>query len=172
MKDVFLVLLYGFVIVMLAVPSIKLYKEFRDRKEQKERLQYSRERLRALTLKFHGDCVAETKKLILQYTAAISKKTYLRSDNAYSFFFEHWKTIENLEKEYWANYALKYSDGDNRLRCEAEDLPNYILIEYKAELSKIAYIFRGVSDYMQQQMEEQEKYWKELLLEEYKEKYN
>ena len=141
----------------IAIPCFIFFLKIRDKiqakKSQKERLYYCRQRLHNMTLQFRGECLAETKKVIARYTAAIDRESYHR-DWSLDFISDYRKSINNLKNEYLRNYAMKYSGGDNRLRIEAEDLPAHVLEEYEAEISEIANTFRDLSYNMYEQIKE------------------
>ena len=127
----------------------------KQRKEHEEWLYFCQKRLHKIALQFRDDCMAATKEVMTQYTAFLTWKTY-RFGSA-TFLSDYSKTIERLAEEYTVNYAEKYSKGDNRLRCEVEDLPNYILDEYRAEVSEIAKTFRDFEHLMWENIHELKK---------------
>ena len=159
LKEVFASILAGAISIPFFILAIKISNEIKANKEKKERLYFSEKRLHCIALKFRDDCIAETKKLISKYTVVISQRSYRHLPDylTFSFISDYNKKIECLKKEYFTDYAMKYSEGDNLLRIEAEDLPNFILEEYKKELSDIAASFHNLSDYMRQEIEKNEK---------------
>ena len=149
-------LLSGTIAIYLGILFMKLYNEFQEKKHRKEQLYFAKKRLHKLVLRFRDDCMEETKKFVAIYTAKLSWKSYRYATDymTCSFISDYRKSISSIKEDYLVHYAIRYSEGDNRLRCEAEDLPRYILDEYESELSEIATIFQNLSDSMWQQIEE------------------
>lgn len=134
------------------------YYERKEKKrdEHEQHLYFCQKRLHKMALRFRDDCMAATKQVVAQYTIILTWKSYRHGPTytVYTFLSDYQKTIDKLESEYLENYAIKYSEGDNGLRCEAEDLPNYILDEYREELSEIAKTFRDFEYLMWDQIHE------------------
>ena len=129
------------VILFLALIMLELYYERKEkrRKEHEEWLYFRKKRLHKLALQFRRDCMEAAEQVIAQYTTVLTWKSYRYASNY--FLWDYRNSITRLEEEYKFHYAEKYSSGDNKLRCEVEDLPNYILEEYRAEVSEIANTF-------------------------------
>lgn len=156
-KEILSSLIAGAFAIPLGILFIRIYQESKARKERKERLYYCRERLHKVALQFRDDCVAETQKVIVQYTSVLDWKSYWRTPDytTYAFLSEYRDKIEFLKTDYLVNYAKKYSDGDEWLRMEAEDFfASSVYFEYKAELSEIDKIFQDIYDCMREQIEE------------------
>lgn len=154
MKIFFAYLLISVLAILFSVPFIKIYNENQAKKARKERLDYCQRRLHSLTLRFRDECMKETQKVIAKYTTVVRLGSYRIRDWGIDFISDYRTSIEALEKEYIANYAIKYSEGDEWLRIEAEDLPTYITDEHQAEISQIAKTFREISCYMADQIDE------------------
>ena len=156
MKELIASLIAGACAIPLGVIFIKIYNEFEAKKARKEQLYFAEKRLHKMALRFRDDCMVETKKVIAQFTATVDWKSYLRGPDymTYSFLFDYQKTIDSIKEDYLVNYAQKYSNGDNLLRCEAEDLPISILSEYETEITEIANTFDDLCDSMRKQIEE------------------
>ena len=143
---------------VLAIPScilfIKILNENQAKRDRRERLYFSQKRLHKMAIQFRDECMTETKKIIAQYTAAIDWKSFRHRPDylANSFITDYKKAIDSRKKEYLGKYAIIYSEGDNSLRIEAEELPDYILDEYEAEITEIANTFRDISYYMEDQI--------------------
>ena len=129
-------------LLFFALIMLELYYERKEkrRKEHEEWLYFCQKRLHKIALQFRQDCMEATEQVIAQYSSVLTWKSYRYGSN--SFVWDYRDSITKLEEEYKVNYAEKYSSGDNKLRCEVEDLPNYILDEYRAEVSEIANAFR------------------------------
>lgn len=139
---------------------LKIDGEIKAKKAEKERLEFSKKRLHNMALRFRDDCMDATNRVIASYTHVIANKGYRQRYEFLPylhFLSEYGKAIGALKEEYLCKYVTKYAEGDNQLRCEAEDLPDHILEEYKAELSEIASIFDNIRRYMYQHIEELEK---------------
>ena len=156
MKELVAALLPCVLIISFGILFIKIHKEIQTKKARKERLYYCQQRLHGVALQFRDDCMVATKHVLAQYTNFLKQKSFLHSlgYTGYYFLSDYCNTINNLKKEYLGNYAIKYSEGDNQLRIEAEDLPTYILDEYESEISEIANTFRDLSCYISDQIEE------------------
>lgn len=139
---------------LLAIFLLCFYYDRKEkrRKEREEWLYFCQKRLHNVALQFRDDCMAATEEAVAQYTDFLTWKTY-RYGSA-TFLSDYSKTIGRLAEEYIVNYSQKYSKGDNRLRCEAEDLPNYIVDEYREEVSEIAKTFRDFEHLMWNQINE------------------
>ena len=153
MKELVAALLPGVLTIPFGILFIKIYNESKVKKAQKERLFFCQNRLHQVALLFRNECMAETKKVIARYTAAINWKSY-RHDWSFDFVRDYRKAIDSLKKDYLGNYAMTYSGGDARLSMEAEDLPAYVLDEYEAEVSEIANTFYDLGCCMIEQIEE------------------
>lgn len=142
------------IVIPFVVLFIKIYNENQAKKDRRERLYFSQRRLHKMALQFRDECMAETKQVIAQYTAAIAWKSFRHRPDylANSFITDYKKAIDSRKKEYLGKYAIIYSEGDNSLRIEAEELPDYILDEYEAEITEIANTFRDISYYMEYQI--------------------
>lgn len=129
-------------LLFFALFMLWLYYERKEKRQKahEEWLYCCQKRLHKIALKFRNDCMEAAEQVIAQYTNVLTRKSYRYGPN--SFAREYRDSITRLEEEYKVNYAEKYSSGDNKLRCEVEDLPNYILDEYRAEVSEIANTFR------------------------------
>ena len=126
------------------------------RMEHEEWIYFCQRRMHKLALHFRDDCMAATKQVVAQYTTFLTGKTYRYGPDyiVCAFWDDYREKIDKLKEEYLKNYAIKYSEGDNGLRCEAEDLPSYILDEYTAEVSEIANTFCDLSYYIGDQIRE------------------
>ena len=141
-------------LLIFALIMLGLYYERKEkrRKEHEEWLYFCQKRLHKIAIQFRQDCMEATEQVIAQYTTVLTWKSYRYGPN--SFIWEYRDSITRLEEEYKVNYAEKYSNGDNKLRCEVEDLPNYILDEYRAEVSEIANTFRQLGYCISNQISE------------------
>lgn len=150
-------LIAGAFAITLSILFIKIYNESQDKKRRKECLHFAEMQLHKMALQFQEDCMEATKKVISQYSMVLTFKRYRYGPDymTYSFLSEYEKSIDSIKEDYLVHYAIRYSNGDNLLRCEAEDLPVYILVEYKAEISKIATTFHKLSDSMRKHIEEE-----------------
>lgn len=139
---------------IFALFMLGLYYERKEkrRKEHEEWLCFCQKRLHKIALQFRQDCMEATEQVIAQYTSVLTWKSYRYGPN--SFVREYRDSITKLEEDYTVNYAEKYSKGDDRMRCEVEDLPNYILDEYRAEVCEIANIFRDLGYCISDQIRE------------------
>ena len=156
MKELIASLIAGAFAIPLGVLCVKIYNESQDKKHQKERLRFAEKRLHCIALQFQEDCMEATKKVIAQYSIALTHKSYRYGPDSltYSFLSDYRKTIDSMKEDYLAHYAIRYSKGDNWLRCEAEDLPISILGEYETEITEIANTFDDLCDSMRKQIEE------------------
>lgn len=156
MKGLFGSLIATALAIPLFVLFIRVYNAVLAKKSRKERLYFCQKRLHNMALCFRDECITATQKVIAQFAAVMGGKSYLRAPNymTFSFLNDYNKLIRSMREDYLVNYATKYSEGDTSLRCEAEDLPRYLLDEYEAEISEIATTFRALSDCMLQQIEE------------------
>lgn len=156
MKELISSLIAGAFAILFGVMFIKIYNEIQDKKRRKEQLYFAEKRLHKMTLHFRDDCMEETKKLVAKYAALLTCKSYRYSPDymTYSFLSDYRKTIDSIKEDYIVNYAIRYSKGDNWLRCEAEDLPISILGEYETEITEIANTFDDLCDSMRKQIEE------------------
>ena len=137
-----------------------LYYEHKEkkRKEHEEWIYTCRRRLHKMALQYRDDCIVATKEVVAQYIAFLNWKRFIRAlgYTGHAFLSDYIKKIEQLKEEYLESYAIKYADGDNCLRCEAEDLPSYILDEYREEVSEIAKTFHDFEYLMWNQIRELE----------------
>ena len=140
--------------IPLAVIFIKIYREYQAKKRRKERLYFAEKHLHKMALQFRDECMEESKKVIAKYTSAVRFGSYRVCDWAIDFIFDYRESIDTMKEDYLTRYAIRYSEGDNWLRCEAEDLPRYILDGYEAEISEIANTFREISYHMADQIDE------------------
>ena len=154
MEDFIACLIGGAFAISLGILGIKIYNEFETKKRRKERLYFAEKRLHKMALQFRDECMEETKKVIVKYTSSVRFGSYRICDWAVDFIFDYRKSIGAMKEDYLTAYAKKYSDGDNGLRIEAEDLPRYILDEYEAEISEIANTFYEISYHMADQINE------------------
>lgn len=156
MKELVACLIAGAFAIPLFVLFLKIHNEFEAKKARKEQLYFCQKRLHKLALHFRDDCMVATKQVVAQYTTFLTWKTHRYGPDyiVCTFLSDYRNTIDKLKEEYLKNYAIKYSEGDNGLRCEAENLPNYILDEYAAEVSEIANTFRDLSYYIADQIRE------------------
>lgn len=122
-----------------------LYYEHKDkkRKEYDEWIYYRRQKLQGIALHFRNDCQSLAKEVFAQYTNKLLWKSYLHAPDCitYSFLSNYKEEIIRLKAEYIAN-------------PEAESLPNYLIEEYKKNISDIASTFLELADLMRNQIEE------------------
>lgn len=142
-------------LLFFALFMLGLYYQHKDkkRKEYEEWRYYCQRRLHSLALRFRDECMVEAKAVITRYTNFIKLRSY-HNDRSSDLIAEYEKSIDNLKKEYLCNYATKNSDGNNRMRIEAEELPKYMLEEYEAEISEITNTFRDIGYHMWEQIQE------------------
>lgn len=143
--------LAGVIAVCVTVFFIKIHAELQEKRQRKERLCSCRQQLRKVSSRFRDDCTAAVSVLFSQYTAYLLSGRYHREYNR--IISDYRKEIAVLKNDYLVNYALKYSNGDNGLRAEAEDFPIDILDEYRMEISDIAVIFHDLSDCIAEQLD-------------------
>ena len=157
MPDFMISIIAGAFAIPLGVIFIKIYNDSQAKKHQKERLRFAERHLHNLALQFQEDCMEATKKVIAKYSTVLTYKSYRYGPDymTYSFLRDYQKSIDSMKEDYLVHYAIRYSNGDNWFRCEAEDLPVYMLVEYEAEISKIATTFHKLSDSMRKHIEEE-----------------
>lgn len=143
-------LLVGVVAILGVMYILKILDYFRNKKVEKEWLYFCRTRLHRLALRYQNECMEVTKKVVKRYSDVLVLRNY---NAGYTVLSEYGKDINELKKDYLSNYALKYSEGDNQLRGEAEDLPAYILDEYTTELEELTIPFHDICRYMHEYLE-------------------
>ena len=125
------------------------------RKYEKERLHIAQNRLHRFALRFRDECEVASKTAIEQYTIVLKRRQFwnIAGFTPFDFLTTYSKAINNLRDEYIGNYAQIYSNGDNSLLCEAEDLPRYIVDAYCTEIDEFTQTFREIGNYMRESLQ-------------------
>lgn len=140
----------GVVAIPMAGVAIKIYADIEERKKRKEHLYFVQKRLHRIALKFRDECILATKTAIEQYPVVLRKRHcwHLSGASPYSFIVSYSNILNSLKEKYIGNCIQLYADGDNALRCEAEDLPSYILDEYCSEIEEIYQTFWEIKSHL------------------------
>lgn len=147
---------YGILFVALLVYI--LYAENKNKKQQEYYgwIEDCRDRLKSISHLFISDCRTQEEKIFEIYTGKIlNLKHYksMRSDwqNAvYDFINTYYDEIDKLKSDYINNLAEKYSSETVYRRVE--DLPEYLITEYRNRISDIADEFKGLGKTMHDQL--------------------
>lgn len=145
-------------ILFVALLVYVIYAEIKNKKQQEYYgwIEDCRDRLKSISHLFISDCRTQEEKIFEIYTGKILNiKHYksMRSDwqnVVYDFINTYYDEIDKLKADYINNLDEKYSSGNAYRRVE--DLPEYLITEYKNRISDIADEFKGLGKTMHDQL--------------------
>lgn len=146
------------ILLLFAFGMYGIYRDYREKnlKEYYGRLEDCRTRLKYISHLFISDCRAQEEKTFEIYTSKVLNIRHyksMRSDwqnTVYEFINTYYAEIDKLKADYINNLPEKYSNGSSYRWVE--DLPEYLITEYRNSISDAAHEFKELGRSMHDQL--------------------